>query len=208
VKVTVMKTELSNLEIALYALYRLGGATRRMHTEKIAWEAFQLAKVRFSWRLPEFRDKGFPDKTPVRYALEQAKKNKNGALVTGRAGGDIGGKELEGWQLTSRGVAWIKSNETRIMEALEQQETTRPKIEAARFLKRVRGERLYRHYQNNGTLEGASAYWFADMLICAPDASKDIMSKKLEQMIAKAEWIGERNVVAFLEACRSTFIQV
>jgi hypothetical protein len=62
------------MDIALFALYKLGGISKKIHTEYIAWEAYQLAKERFSWRLPEFREKGFPDKTPVRFALEQGKK--------------------------------------------------------------------------------------------------------------------------------------
>ena len=68
------ETDLSNVDISLFALVRLGGTTKKIHTEHIAWEAYQLAPERFSWRLQEFRDQGFPDKTPVRFALEQAKK--------------------------------------------------------------------------------------------------------------------------------------
>jgi len=78
VKKVVFKTELSNMDIALFALYKLGGISKKVHTEYIAWEAYKLAKERFSWRLPEFREKGFPDKTPVRFALEQAKKKNLG----------------------------------------------------------------------------------------------------------------------------------
>jgi hypothetical protein len=81
-----MTTELSNMDIALFALYKIGGVSKNIHTEEIAWEAYQLAKERFSWRLKKFREMGFPDKTPVRFALEQAKKRENGKLVSGRAG--------------------------------------------------------------------------------------------------------------------------
>jgi len=88
---------LSNVDVALYALYKLGGATKKIHTELIAWEAYNLSEERFSWTLPEFRKRGFPDKTTVRYALESAKKEK---FVKGRAGRDKGGSESEGWQFT------------------------------------------------------------------------------------------------------------
>jgi hypothetical protein len=34
--------------------------------------------IQRKWRLPEYRKKGFPDKTLVRYALGDAKKKKRG----------------------------------------------------------------------------------------------------------------------------------
>ncbi|MBI3399534.1 MAG: hypothetical protein HY026_09970, partial [Deltaproteobacteria bacterium] len=88
------ENELSNIDIALFALYKLGGISKKIHTEHIAWEAFQLAKERLLWRLPEYREKGFPDKTIIRYALGDAKKKKYGKLVTGSSGGDINRPEL------------------------------------------------------------------------------------------------------------------
>jgi len=45
------KADLSNVDIALYSLYKLGGATKKIHTELIACEAYQLAPERFSWGL-------------------------------------------------------------------------------------------------------------------------------------------------------------
>jgi len=131
------KRELSNMDIALFALYKLGGISKKIHTEEIAWEAFQLAKERFSWRLPKFRQMGFPDKTPVRFALEEAKKKERSELVVGKSGGDIGG-DIEGWQLTPQGVIWIKENEERIMKSLKQRTPELPKREAERFIKRIR----------------------------------------------------------------------
>lgn len=50
-----MNKELSNIDIALFALYKLGGTAKKVHTEEIAWEAYKLAKERFSWQLAEFR---------------------------------------------------------------------------------------------------------------------------------------------------------
>ena len=39
-----MTTEISNMDIALFALYKIGGVSKNIHTEEIAWEAYQLAK--------------------------------------------------------------------------------------------------------------------------------------------------------------------
>jgi hypothetical protein len=137
------KNDISNVEIALFSLHELGGATKIIHTEHIAWESFKLAPERFSWRLPEYRKKKIPDKTPIRFALEQAKKRENGKLVKGRAGGDASGKESEGWILTQNGIDWINKNKSRIAKLLDVKE--KPQIlprEAQRFLGKIKKERF------------------------------------------------------------------
>ncbi len=40
--------ELSNVDVVLYALFKLGGDERKIHTEEIAYEAHSLAKERFA----------------------------------------------------------------------------------------------------------------------------------------------------------------
>lgn len=199
-----MEKELSNMDIALFALYKQGGISKKVHTEEIAWEAFQLAKDRFSWRLLKFRQMGFPDKTPVRFVLEQAKKKETGKLVSGRSGGDAGG-ELEGWCFTSQGAKWIKENESRILENLKQKALNVPKREAMRFITKIKLDSFFKYYQEKGTLENASQYMFTDMLVCAPDASKNIVKQKFEQLCSNAELMGDKEILDFLAACREKF---
>lgn len=50
--------ELTNVEIVVSAPYRLGGHERESHTGAVAFAAYQLAKDRFGWKLPQFRAKG------------------------------------------------------------------------------------------------------------------------------------------------------
>ena len=156
------KNDLSNIDIALFSLYKLGGILSKIHTEHIAMEAYRLAKERFSWRLPEYRDR-FPDKSPVRFALEQAKKKEHGRLVTGRAGGDINRPELEGWSFTPEGAEWIRENESRISEALEQETPDLRKSEAKKFLKTIKSDNCFKQFQRIGTLDEVSPYMFTDM---------------------------------------------
>ena len=73
---------LTNVDVVLYALFTLGGATKKIHTEKIAWESYQLSREKFSWSLNEFKKMGFPDKTTGRYALETAKKRLLGDQIS------------------------------------------------------------------------------------------------------------------------------
>jgi hypothetical protein len=199
-----MEKELSNMDIALFALYKKGGILQKIHTEEIAWEAYKLAKDRFSWRLPKFRQMGFPDKTPVRFALEQAKKKKNGKLVSGRSGGDASG-ELEGWSFTSQGVLWIKENEMRISENLKQKAPDVPKREAERFIKKIKVDAFFKYFQEKGNLDEASQYMFTDMLVCAPDTSKNIIRQKFEQLCSNAELINDTEILIFLKACKGKF---
>jgi len=205
------KNELTNVEIALYALYKLGGAIKKVHTEYIAWEAYQLAPEKFSWRLPEFKKRGFPDKTPVRYALEASIKNSDGALVEGRAGGDAGG-ETEGWILTFKGVEWIKKNRERIIQALEKDHSREnlgsipihPR-EASRFLKKIKEDPAFLHFVNDGDLDKVTSYMLTDMLDCTPDASKEIISKKFERLMSTAGLVEDKYIIKFLEQCGQKF---
>ena len=199
-----MPNELSNIDIALFALHKLGGTSKKVHTEHIAWEAYQLAKERFSWRLPEFRDR-FPDKSPVRFALEQAKKKEHRKLVTGRAGGDIGRSELEGWRFTPEGAEWIRKNESRIAKALKQKAPDLPKREAEKFVRKLRADNCFRHFQRRGNLDEASSYMFTDMLGCSPDASKGIIRQKFDRLLSTAKLVNDKELITFLEVCASDF---
>jgi hypothetical protein len=192
------------MDVALFTLYKLGGVSKKVHTEEIAWEAYRLAKERFSWRLEKFRRKGFPDKTPVRFALEQAKKRENGSLVTGKSGGDFGA-ELEGWRFTPQGAIWIKKNENRILEGLKQKAPDLPKREAERFIKKIKGDPFYKYFQEKHSLSDAPQYMFTDMLVCTPDAARDIIKQKFEQVYSNAELVGGTEILDFLEACKEKF---
>lgn len=207
-KKTSLKNELSNIDIALFALYKAGGISKKVHTEKVAWEAYQLAKERFSWRLPEFREKGFPDKTPIRFALEAAKKKENGKLVAGRAGGDINRPELEGWRFTPEGAEWIKKNEERIAKALKQKAPDLPKLVADRFIRQLKNDPCFVSFIKDGNLNEVSAYMFTDMLSCAPDASKEIIQQKFEHFLTTANLVKDKEILHFLEACADKFTKL
>jgi hypothetical protein len=193
------KDELSNVDIALFALFSLGGATKKIHTEYVAWKAYQLAPERFSWRLQEFRDRGFPDKTPVRFSLEQAKKKSHGSLVKGRAGGDAGGNESEGWILTTKGIDWLRQNEPRISELLKVKKSAslHPR-EVTRFLRKIKREIAFNIYLKDGNLDNVSLYMITDLLGCTPDASKKIISDKFDRYFNTAKICGDKRVINFL----------
>lgn len=196
---------LSNVDVALYALYKLGGSTKKIHTEFIAWEAYNLSEERFSWTLPEFRKRGFPDKTTVRYALESAKKEK---LVKGRAGRDKGGSQSEGWQFSPLGVEWFLQNEKRIKESLNQEipiSLELPKHQAERFIKKIHSEKIFMLYREKMSLDEATIYDFTDMLNCSPDATRDVIRQKFDLLKNTAISINDPEIRSFLDKCENKF---
>jgi hypothetical protein len=199
------KYELNNLEIALFALYKLGGISQKIHTEKIAFECYGLAQERFSWRLNEF--KRFPDKSPVRFALEQAKKEEYGSLVTGKAGGDFAGNEREGWRFTPDGAKWIKENEERIAKALKQERPGFPQREAERFMKHLKNDFAFIIFKKDGNLNNVSKYNFSDLLNCPPDVDLEIKKQKFVTLETTAKLIKDREIINFLDQCKEKFLK-
>ena len=180
--------ELTNIDIALYALYELRGHERKVHTEEVAYRAYELAQERFSWRLQKFREKRYPDKEPVRIALMDAAKVKNHQLVEGRSGVEAKGKDADGWYFTPAGAAWIRDNADRIQRALR---ITRPKVspkEAERFRKYIRSQTLFAQYKG-GTLTGENPYALRDMLEVSPDAPRDMLLTRFRHLQTNAELV-------------------
>jgi len=191
----------SNIDIAVYALAILGGVESNVHTEHIAAKCFELARVRFSWVLPIYRGK-WPDKEIVRSALEDGKKETNGALVQGKHARDT---SKDGWRVTPKGVEWITKNKGRIARALKQKEPSLPKREAERFIKKIKRDQFFKYFQERHSLGDTPQYMFTDMLVCAPDAARNIIKQKFEHVYANAELVGDTEILDFLKACKEKF---
>jgi hypothetical protein len=126
--------------------------------------------------------------------------------VLGRAGRDASGK-LDGWHFTSQGVKWIKENEKRILVGLKQDErvSEMPERDRKRFIEKLKADSFFKLYQEKKSLDEASQYMFTDMLVCAPDASKDIIRQKFEQLENNATLVNDKEILNFLKACREKF---
>jgi hypothetical protein len=200
-----MKTvELSNVDVAVYILASLGGAEKTIYSEHIAAKCYEAAPARFSWRLPEYREKRWPDKYIVKTALEDAKKDEYGALVDGAYALDVA---RDGWRLTTKGAIWFKENGERVERqlGLTAQHAAVPKREAQRFLKQMQGQSVYQAYRKSG-LGDITRFAFTDMLNCSPDASDDVVISKFKRLRATAELVGDLEIVGFLDACKSKFL--
>lgn len=193
---------LTNIDVAIFALAELGGASKKIHTEHIAWKAYTLAPHFFSWRLPEYAKKGFPDKDRVRSALMDARKEESGELVKGRYGVDKSGNETDGWILTPEGVKWFNQNEKRIKSALRNSSDEFPKVEAQRFCKRVRQDPAFQLYEKEGSFDNVTPYMITDMLSCSPDAPRETVQFKFGRALATAYLVKDQAIIDFLEGCK------
>jgi hypothetical protein len=197
--------EVSNVDVVVYVLATLGGAEKTVYSEHIAAKSYELARARFSWRLPDYREKGWPDKYIVKTALEDAKKEEYGALVDGAYALDVA---RDGWRLTTKGAAWFKENGTKVEKqiGLRTQQSSVSKRDEQRFLKQMHGQPLYQGYRQAGGLDGTSRFAFTDMLNCSPDASQDAIISKFKRLRATAELVGDPEIIRFLDACKAAFL--
>lgn len=197
------KAELSNAEIVAYVIFKLGGNERKIHTEHIAMECFKVAKERFSWRLPEYKE--YPDKQHVREALKDAKYFKEGRLITGRSGVEAAGKEVDGWMLTPEGVRWVIKNHKQIESLLKISTELSKSPDIQRVFKWFEREKCFQKYLKDGSVENISEYEFKDMLLCRPDAHPQTIRKEFDRLKTKAEITQNTNIFLFLNACEETF---
>jgi hypothetical protein len=93
---------LSQVDMVVLAVFRLGGDQHAIDTEDIAIEVNQIAPGRFTWRK-------YPEQVNlelVRVYLSAAKGPQNGRLLQGSG--------RSGWSLSSQGLAWAKANAGRL----------------------------------------------------------------------------------------------
>lgn len=95
----VLTRLLKQYEVAVMAIYLLGGASKSIDTEDAAIKCHELTPDLFSWQ--KYKDQ--INLELVRVSLSDAKKAKNGGLISGSG--------REGWRLSSRGLDWIRSHE-------------------------------------------------------------------------------------------------
>ncbi len=82
-------------EITVIAVADLGGAARSVDTEDVAIRCHEVAPSTFSWRKYQHQ----VNLEMVRVSLSDAKKEKNGRLLSGSG--------RTGWRLTKRGLDWV-----------------------------------------------------------------------------------------------------
>lgn len=195
-----MDDTFTNREMVVYALYSLGGATQLFHTEDVALKCYELWPSSFSWtKYPKY-----PDKDIVRVALTDARKEKYGFLVDGRAGQTRGQanrtkrpKAGDGWTLTDAGVSWSEQNKTRFQSAGSMIKDHRQK--SMQFLTRVKKHKVFGLYNDNPEKFYPSIGDLADLLRCRVDADDAVWRDRFERIRKHAIATDQGEFATFIE---------
>lgn len=198
------KNILSDKDIAVYALYLLGGWQKRVHTEDIALKCYELAPSKFSWvKYPQF-----PDPTPARFALEAAKKPENGGLVKGESERKRMSSNIGGWMLTTSGLNWAKANVKRIEEYLGRHKPTGERLPADRKLKALTESSGFTKFRIYGEEADISRAEFAESLLCTVNTRADVLKDRLDQLQSIAEKLGRNDVKGYVDFCLKKFANI
>ena len=196
----------TNREMVVYALYSLGGATKSFHTEDIAHKCFELWPSTFSWT----KYTEYPDKDIVRVALTDARKEKYGFLVDGRAGQTRGQsnrtnrqRASDGWMLTDSGIHWSEENKSRFETTGHIAKDHRQKSMLA--LRRVKGHKVFSEYIEHPNKFYPSIGDLADLLRCRVDAEQAVWMGRLERIRRHAVATSQDELVNFLEKCTKAY---
>lgn len=187
--------ELSNIDIVLFALYRLGGAQQPIDTEDVAIECWHLAPEKFSWKkYPQY-----PESDTARVTLFDAAKPKYGRLVRGR-------NRRTGWMLTVNGVDYVRQR----LPGLEALVTGTKKVVALhrdldRYFASLEKEPAYKKFAQSKSCESIEAHEFTDVLRCSLDASRNVLRDRLERLKTRAREANRHHVLEFLMACEQHF---
>jgi|SRR5882672_2410689 len=198
-----------NRQLVVFALFVLGGDTRRMHTEDIALRCFDLFPSSFSWA----KHTQYPDKDIVRVALTDARKQRYGALVEGRAGQNRGqsaktqrGPADDGWILTTNGIRWVQDNREDLEKLSAKGQAKEHRQQTLRQIKKVREHPLFISYSENPTEFVPAIGELADMLRCRVDAGHEVWARRFEQVRRQAESAEQRDVIDFIARCESSYM--
>jgi hypothetical protein len=196
--------KLNNSEVAVYALYLTGGASRHVHTEEVALKCFELAPDAFSWvRFPKY-----PDKDIARVALTDARKDSNGNLVMGRAGKGVRKARApqspavsDGWMLTDAGAAWVTRHEQELASLFASRAPRVDRQDLLQRLSRVRTHILFITFKESPTAFSPSLGELADLFKCRPDAPFSIWQKRIQGLRSQARIAGQADTIQFLDHC-------
>lgn len=186
--------EITNWEIFLWALSRLGGGTEFVDVEDVFIMCFELAPKRFAWRTRE----DLADYKKCSKALRDAEARRPRLLV----------KTGDGLkrQLTVEGQEWASANERRMVATVQsgkvvQEPRSRPRV---RLLAEVERSDPYRRWTEEGVLP-AQKWQVAELLRCSPDSDRRIWRSRLQVLRAAANGADRARLLEFLDELAATY---
>lgn len=194
------KDAITSIDIAVYALFLLGGWQNRIHTEDIAMKCFELMPSKFSWvKYPQY-----PDPTTARYALESAKKS---GLVAGGSERKKDKNTFTGWRLSQRGMQWIKENQSIIETALKSVIPPKDRLFEDRRLKGIMKSQAYNDFLKDGDKASISYASFVESILCTVNTKTEIIIERIEQLSSAADLLRQADIKNYLNYCKKTFLK-
>jgi len=183
---------LSNVLIALQALDDLGGAAGFVDIEEVTLRAYELAPDRFGWRT-----KPYPSWERVRtafvHANQQARRRGQGILVISNKSGDA-------WRLTAQGLQSSRAApRSSIKTTVARGKRTGRSVSRVRELRR---HALFKRFSLGTPASDFARYELADLLLCPPDSTLDVVVRKLDAAQAAARDVSDAEVGQFLDLIR------
>ena len=180
------EAEITNADLFLYALYRLGGVGTYIDVEDVFMEMWRLVPGRFSWR--KYRQPNY--------------KIMSKSIVDISVRGDrdllLGSGNTR--QLSARGVEWIGTRLPQFERLAEGLESAPPdRRPSQRVAAELARDDAVRQFLERGrlALQRTDA---AVLLRCAPDAPRQVWRERLETLRSAARDGDRSDLLAFLDS--------
>jgi hypothetical protein len=194
VKADHLTESLTKREVAVLAVFLLGGDKRSIDTEDVAVKASELAPKAFAWRK-------YPDQINlelVRAVLSDAKKAHFGALLHGTG--------TTGWRLSDAGVAWAHRQREKVDggvgEAFAPWAGSSDARRSDRELQRMRASEAWSQWKSTGVIEVEPAKQLFRIDDYATAEMKDIKVARL-----RSAAVGDHEAAAFIDEAAKRVLQ-
>ena len=185
----------SNMDMACYALYLLGGESKKVHIDDIVVKCFkEISPSSFSMiKYPEF-----PASDTVRYSLESASKKQYGSLVT---------KEKVAkdkfWFFTTNGINWIENNKDRLKSLGSDEELKVHRQKNAKYLDEIFSHAAYLKFLESPNSFQPDIALIADLFKCRSDSNVKIWKSRFQKLkLAANNSSRSKEVLNFLDKCQ------
>ena len=190
---------LTNIDVVLYALYLLNGTRKKVFTEDIAKQSFELAPSRFSWRrYPEY-----PDIDPTRKRLYEARDERK--LITGRAGEVRGSKPSDGWIFSPQGILWIEKNKSRLARTFDSKPKPVNRTDLSKKLSELKSSTAYKKFLRDAGCTNIKPYEFTDFLNASLDTPNSILRDRIDKISVLAATSKNKVLLNFIDECKKHF---
>ena len=200
------KKYIANYKLVTYVLGGLGGEARKVSTEDIAKECWEIFPDRFSWRT----HRQFPCKSTVQYALLDARKPENGVLVKGRAGkgkgqatAPSGIRGTDGWTLTQAGIEFFKNADidTETVNTVG----NKRRNSSLRRIQTLKAHKLWEEFLEQGDQLVVDRVGLSSLLRCRMNATTSVWTQQFDRLQQDILGSEETEILPFLEILRHNF---